>query len=41
MDLQNALVDFYEVSEKPKILEIKTPRLLNDKILLSYFDFIS
>jgi len=41
MDLQNALADFYEVSEKPKILEIKTPRLLNDKILLSYFDFIS
>ncbi|MCM4152241.1 2-succinyl-5-enolpyruvyl-6-hydroxy-3-cyclohexene-1-carboxylic-acid synthase [Arenibacter sp. N53] len=40
-DLKNALDDFYKKSEKPKILEIKTPRLLNDKILLSYFDFIS
>ncbi|MCK0145598.1 2-succinyl-5-enolpyruvyl-6-hydroxy-3-cyclohexene-1-carboxylic-acid synthase [Arenibacter sp. F26102] len=41
LDLKNAFVDFYKESEKPKILEIKTPRLLNDKILLSYFDFIS
>ncbi|MCM4168200.1 2-succinyl-5-enolpyruvyl-6-hydroxy-3-cyclohexene-1-carboxylate synthase [Arenibacter antarcticus] len=35
------LDDFYAKSNCPKILEIKTPRLLNDKILLSYFDFIS
>ncbi|MBC8769957.1 2-succinyl-5-enolpyruvyl-6-hydroxy-3-cyclohexene-1-carboxylate synthase [Arenibacter sp. BSSL-BM3] len=41
LDLKNALDDFYKESEKPQILEIKTPRLLNDKILLSYFDFIS
>jgi len=40
-DLKNALGNFYRKSEVPKILEIKTPRLLNDKILLSYFDFIS
>ena len=40
-DLNKALDSFYQESEKPKILEIKTPRLLNDNILLSYFDFIS
>ncbi|PCJ94106.1 MAG: 2-succinyl-5-enolpyruvyl-6-hydroxy-3-cyclohexene-1-carboxylic-acid synthase [Flavobacteriaceae bacterium] len=39
--LKDALSTFYEKSNTPKILEIKTPRLLNDKILLSYFDFIS
>ena len=32
---------FYEPSERPKLLEVSTPRLLNDKILLGYFDFIS
>ncbi len=32
---------FYEPSERPRILEVRTPRLLNDKILLGYFDFIS
>lgn len=32
---------FYEPSERPRILEVSTPRLLNDKILLGYFDFIS
>lgn len=40
-DLNKALGNFYNESEKPKILEIKTPRLLNNNILLSYFDFIS
>ncbi|NJB69646.1 2-succinyl-5-enolpyruvyl-6-hydroxy-3-cyclohexene-1-carboxylate synthase [Saonia flava] len=39
--LNTALSTFYEKSSSPKLLEIKTPRLLNDKILLSYFDFIS
>ncbi len=39
--LQNALIHFYDQSSKAKLLEIKTPRLLNNKILLSYFDFIS
>lgn len=39
--LSSALDTFYKSSNTPKILEIKTPRLLNDKILLSYFDFIS
>ncbi|MBU2905716.1 2-succinyl-5-enolpyruvyl-6-hydroxy-3-cyclohexene-1-carboxylic-acid synthase [Arenibacter algicola] len=41
IDLIKALGNFYKESEKPKILEIKTPRILNDNILLSYFDFIS
>ena len=40
-DLENSLEHFYDKSETPKLLEIKTPRLLNDKILLDYFDFIS
>ena len=35
------LKDFYKMSEKPKLLEIKTPRIINDKILFGYFDFIS
>jgi 2-succinyl-5-enolpyruvyl-6-hydroxy-3-cyclohexene-1-carboxylate synthase len=39
--LQLALKNFYNKSLKPKILEIKTPRIINNKILLSYFDFIS
>src|SRR5690606_1692310 len=39
--LVEALDDFFNPSHSPKILEIKTPRLLNDKILLDYFDFIS
>ncbi|RKN81457.1 2-succinyl-5-enolpyruvyl-6-hydroxy-3-cyclohexene-1-carboxylic-acid synthase [Ulvibacterium marinum] len=40
-DLEDALKFFYEQSDKPKLLEIRTPRLLNDKILLGYFDFLS
>ena len=39
--LQNSLGDFFGESSAPKVLEIKTPRILNDKILLGYFDFIS
>ncbi|MEP4948136.1 MAG: thiamine pyrophosphate-dependent enzyme, partial [Flavobacteriaceae bacterium] len=39
--LESCLSNFYETSKTPKILEIFTPRLKNDKILLSYFDFIS
>jgi len=40
-ELNTALSDFYSVSDSPKLLEIHTPRVLNDKILLGYFDFIS
>lgn len=39
--LKSTLFSFYDASKKPKILEIMTPRLQNNKILLSYFDFIS
>ena len=38
--LHKSLNTFYLDSDKPKILEIFTPTKLNDKILLSYFDFI-
>ncbi|MGB5819157.1 MAG: thiamine pyrophosphate-binding protein [Saonia sp.] len=39
--LKESLKTFYQKSKTPKLLEVKTPRLLNNKILLSYFDFIS
>lgn len=39
--LKNELAHFYDPSQKAKILEIKTPRLLNNKILRTYFDFLS
>ncbi|MDF0716472.1 2-succinyl-5-enolpyruvyl-6-hydroxy-3-cyclohexene-1-carboxylic-acid synthase [Muricauda sp. 334s03] len=40
-ELEDALEGFYSESDKPKILEVATPRVLNNKILLGYFDFIS
>jgi 2-succinyl-5-enolpyruvyl-6-hydroxy-3-cyclohexene-1-carboxylate synthase len=39
--LEDELSRFYTVSDKPKLLEIQTPRLLNNKILMDYFHFIS
>jgi len=39
--LKNALKNFYNTSNSVKLLELKTPRLENNKILLSYFDFIT
>jgi len=39
--LESNLRTFYSSSEKPKILEIKTPSFINNEILLKYFDFIS
>jgi len=41
VSLQVALNSFYKISTSPKILEIFTPRKVNNKILLAYFDFIS
>lgn len=38
--LEIALSDFYEESEKPKIIEIFTPREINETILQKYFKFI-
>lgn len=40
-DLLEIHSHFYQKSTRPKLLEIVTPRLVNNKILLSYFDFIS
>ncbi len=40
-ELEDRLKFFYKESDKPKLLEICTPRLLNNKILLGYFDFLS
>ncbi|MEO1011986.1 MAG: 2-succinyl-5-enolpyruvyl-6-hydroxy-3-cyclohexene-1-carboxylic-acid synthase [Bacteroidota bacterium] len=40
-DLKDMLESFYDTSKKPKLLEIRTSRLLNNKILLDYFDFLS
>lgn len=39
--LQNELNGFFEESNSPKLLEIETPTLINDKILMDYFHFIS
>lgn len=38
--LEELLPRFYEISGKPKLIEIFTPRLINDKILKTYFNFI-
>ncbi len=40
-ELDEALQKLYAKSDRPKILEVATPRVLNNKILLGYFDFIS
>ena len=40
-EFKKELKTFYSPSNRPKLLEIKTPRLLNNKILIEYFDFIS
>lgn len=39
--LTSALSGFFDSSDSPKLLEVHTPRLLNDKILMNYFHFIS
>lgn len=36
-DLKTKLSDFYKISIKPKLLEIHTPRTLNDVVLKTYF----
>lgn len=38
--LEQALKSFYKMSDRPKILEIFTPRTVNDALLLEYFDFL-
>jgi len=39
-DLKEALVTFYDIGKQPKLLEINTPRELNDKVLKDYFKFL-
>lgn len=39
-ELKNELESFYSESNKTKLLEIFTPRTLNDEILLNYFKYI-
>ena len=39
--LSKELKTFFEQGSRAKLLEISTPRDVNDKILLDYFDFIS
>src|SRR5690606_4578236 len=40
-ELEEHLIAFYKDSQRAKLLEIHTPRLLNDEILLGYFKFLS
>lgn len=39
--LQEELTRFFESSDLPRLLEVHTPRLTNNKILTDYFHFIS
>ncbi len=39
--LVKTLSNFFQQKTGPSLLEVRTPRILNDKILLGYFDFIS
>jgi 2-succinyl-5-enolpyruvyl-6-hydroxy-3-cyclohexene-1-carboxylate synthase len=40
-ELSAALQTFFDPSQAPLLLEVKTPRKLNDEVLLGYFDFLS
>ncbi len=39
--LKSELTEFFAGTGMSKLLEIKTPRIMNNKILIGYFDFIS
>ncbi len=39
--LQQVLRTFFRKTKRAQLLEIQTPRVLNNKILMGYFDFIS
>jgi len=38
--LKSSLETFYSEEDRPKLLEIFTPKQINDEVLLNYFDFI-
>jgi 2-succinyl-5-enolpyruvyl-6-hydroxy-3-cyclohexene-1-carboxylate synthase len=40
VELSEVLNGFFNISEKPKLLEIFTPRKINDEVLLEYFNFM-
>jgi len=40
-NLEKILEEFFQQKTGPRLLEVLTPRILNDKILIGYFDFIS
>lgn len=39
-DISEALKEFYSPSGRPKLMEIFTPRQINDEVLLEYFGFM-
>ncbi|MBI6119716.1 2-succinyl-5-enolpyruvyl-6-hydroxy-3-cyclohexene-1-carboxylic-acid synthase [Salegentibacter maritimus] len=39
-EIQEHLKEFFKPTEKPKLLEIFTPRKINDEVLLEYFNFM-
>ncbi|APG59233.1 2-succinyl-5-enolpyruvyl-6-hydroxy-3-cyclohexene-1-carboxylic-acid synthase [Christiangramia salexigens] len=39
-EIISSLKDFFDESARPRLLEINTPRKLNDKVLLEYFNFM-
>lgn len=39
-ELETQLANFYNTSNKPRLLEVFTPSKINDKVLLDYFKFI-
>ncbi|WP_417886593.1 2-succinyl-5-enolpyruvyl-6-hydroxy-3-cyclohexene-1-carboxylic-acid synthase [Zunongwangia sp.] len=39
-EISSVLSTFFSASERPKILEIFTPRKVNDEVLLNYFSFM-
>ena len=41
INLNSELNQFFSESEQPKLLEIFTPRELNDTILLDYFKYLT
>ncbi|WP_026915669.1 2-succinyl-5-enolpyruvyl-6-hydroxy-3-cyclohexene-1-carboxylic-acid synthase [Christiangramia portivictoriae] len=39
-EIAQELQNFFNISDKPKLLEIFTPRKMNDRVLLEYFSFM-
>ncbi|PHR30301.1 MAG: 2-succinyl-5-enolpyruvyl-6-hydroxy-3-cyclohexene-1-carboxylic-acid synthase [Fluviicola sp.] len=39
-EIENQMADFFEESDRPKLMEIFTPRELNGEVLAQYFEFL-